>query len=154
MVQKILATHQVQPTCQRPRYSSAGSMPGKQFLKSGQGRFSREPPLPPCQAMLIMNSNVFLFQMRTHLPKMMNCSIISAREELQIILRKSDLNSQFKTPIYPKKYLIFKCPKLQVTNLPNGNLDPGASDFKPRVGTFVNHPPENKKNHLKIKNHL
>ena len=90
-------------------------------------------------------SQCILFQMRRHLPKMMNCSIISAREELQIILRKSDLNSQFKTPIYPKKYLIFKCPKLQVTNLPNGNLNPGASDFKPRVGTFVNHPPENKK---------
>ena len=95
------STHQVQPTCQRPRYSSAGSMPGKQFLKSGQGRFSEEPPLPPCQAMLIMNSNVFLFQMRRHLPKMMNRSIISVREELQIILIKSDLKSQFKTPFYP-----------------------------------------------------
>ena len=86
------STHQVQPTCQRPRYSSAGSKPGKQFLKSGQGRFSREPLLPPCQEKL-MHPNVFLFQMRTHLPKMMNCSIISAREELQIILIKSDLKS-------------------------------------------------------------
>ena len=84
------STHQFQPTCQRPGYSSAGSKPGKQFLKSGQGRFSREPPFPPCQAMLIMHSNLFLFQMRPYLPKMMNCSIISAREELQIILRKSE----------------------------------------------------------------
>ena len=94
------STHQVQPTCQRPGYSSAGSMPGKQFLKSGRGRFSREPLLPPCREKL-MHPNVFLFQMRRHLPKMMNCSIISAREELQIILRKPVLNSQFKTPIYP-----------------------------------------------------
>ena len=94
------STHQVQPTCQRPGYSSAGSKPGKQFLKSDQGRFSREPPHPPCQEKL-MRPNLFLFQMRRHLPKMMNCSIISAREELQIILIKSDLKSQFKTPFYP-----------------------------------------------------
>ena len=41
------------------------------------------------------------------LPKMMNCSIISAREELQIILRKSDLNSQFTITIYPQKKIHF-----------------------------------------------
>ena len=76
---------------------------------------------------------------------MMNRSIISAREELQIILRKSDLNSQFTIPIYPQKNSIFKSTKLHASNLPNGNLNPGASDFKPRVGTFVDHPPENKK---------
>ena len=80
---------------------------------------------------------------------MMNCAIVCAREKFKVIL-KNYLFDILRIASCPT-YINFKVRK--GNDLPNGNGDPGASQLKPRVRTFIHHPPENLNNIFQPQNH-